>query len=171
MGGYVLSVELFSLSLYSEGGGSWFPWNVGIHTVRLHGGISQKIRIQNFTSANLCESLIGCEKPFNGGVFVGYLTMLSFSRYVTWGGRMIDEWWRIGKDLEGSVCGLIKVLLGICLQGLRKPLEFSLRIANIPTEIWTEHFPNTGLERQLQSSSMKDFCRKLILLFHNEPTG
>lgn len=40
---------------------------------------------------------------------------------------------------------------GVCLEGLRKPLKSSVRIANIPSEIWTEHFSNTDLELQLQT--------------------
>jgi hypothetical protein len=41
---------------------------------------------------------------------VGYLTILVVSRlHTALDGRMSDEW-RIGNDLEGTICALIKVL-------------------------------------------------------------
>jgi hypothetical protein len=44
--------------------------------------------------------------------------------------------------LEGSGRGLIAVVFGIYLEGLRKTTRNSIRIASLPDEIRTAHLPN-----------------------------
>jgi hypothetical protein len=49
--------------------------------------------------------------------------------------------------MEGSGCTLIYVLYSVfARRNWRKPRETSVRIADVPAEIRTEHLPNTSLE-------------------------
>jgi hypothetical protein len=55
---------------------------------------------------------------------------------------MTDDWWLIGKDLEGSGRGLIEVLSP-------NSRKLSVRRADFPDEIRTEYLQNTSLERHI----------------------
>jgi hypothetical protein len=53
----------------------------------------------------------------------------------------------LGRRLEESACALWRYYSSIRLERMRKTIKLSARIASIPAEIRTEHFPNTCLER------------------------
>jgi hypothetical protein len=50
---------------------------------------------------------------------------------------------------EEAVMALLRYHHGVSLERLRKRTKTSARIAIIPAEIRTEHFPDTNLERYL----------------------
>jgi hypothetical protein len=58
---------------------------------------------------------------------------------------MIDDWWT-GKDLEGSNSGLVDLLFRKLLLITEENHEILVRVAGVPTDIRTEHLPNTDLE-------------------------
>jgi hypothetical protein len=60
-------------------------------------------------------------------------------------GRMINEL-LIWNDLEGSGGGLVEILFGHCSGGIEGSHEQPIGIADIPTDIRTEHCPNASLE-------------------------
>jgi hypothetical protein len=63
------------------------------------------------------------------------------SDYITTNGRMINEW-RIVKDVEGSSSGpLWGNMSSIAWRNSGNPQRTSVRIVNIPAEIWTGHLP------------------------------
>jgi hypothetical protein len=60
---------------------------------------------------------------------------------------MTEERWWIGKDLEGSGRCLIEVLSRYLSGWIEDNCEEPVRIADVLTEIRTEHLPNTSPER------------------------
>jgi hypothetical protein len=57
---------------------------------------------------------------------------------------IIDE--ELGGMWKEAVMALLRYYTGICLGDLGKLRKISVRIAGVPTEIRTEHFPSTSLE-------------------------
>jgi hypothetical protein len=54
--------------------------------------------------------------------------------------RIAFEWWII-KDLQQSICGLLRYYFGLCPDGVRKATRISDTIATVLMEIWTENRP------------------------------
>jgi hypothetical protein len=70
-------------------------------------------------------------------------SLFNDSYYIVSNEGVISERW-IGKDVEGSGCGLIlRYYPSIRLEGLTKPTNISVRRAGLLAEIWTLDLPNT----------------------------
>jgi hypothetical protein len=76
---------------------------------------------------------------FSTFLFVGYFTVLPVT-------RLYSVEWADKNDLGGIVHGIIEVLSGTRLEGLRKVTKTSVRMASVPAEIRTEHLQNTIVE-------------------------
>jgi hypothetical protein len=83
---------------------------------------------------------------------------------VRWGD---DQW--IRKDVEGCGRCLIETLLRIFLEGMGKPRDTSVRTANVPARIRSEHLPNTILQQPVRCEfkicETKSFSHTFISLW------
>jgi hypothetical protein len=78
--------------------------------------------------------------------FVGYLLMFQGLDYIVLDGRMTDK---IGKDLEGSGPGLIKVLSQHFPGRAGETMETSVSISSVSAKIRIEHLPHRYKSRAL----------------------
>jgi hypothetical protein len=80
-------------------------------------------------------------------LFVVYLTTLvSNSDYIASNEGVVSEWW-IGKDVEGSVHGLIsRYYPSICLEKRKKTTKNLSQDSCLRVDIWTRDLPNTKQE-------------------------
>jgi hypothetical protein len=87
---------------------------------------------------------------FNGGCVRGLFNDAFIN--VASDGRMIDEWRRIGKDLEGNVCGLLKVLFRHLSRGTKGTTEILSQDSQYPIRDLNRVFLEEGIERHLQTN-------------------